>query len=170
MKIFTDCIITGENAENCLFDILLNLNYNPRKANFNENVRKHFDIVYTCRGKEIKVDVKASKKRNRKDDNVDNSIVWIELKNVKGNNGWLHGEADYIAFEQDTHFLFIKRSDLAEFVKTLPLVKGDKKEEYCILTRRGRKDEIFFMPFEKLNDIKNKHILYKNYNSINIPN
>jgi len=158
---FPKSIIEGEKAEDLLFSILQKLQYHPRKSTFNENIRNHFDIVYTKGDKTIKIDVKACKRLNRKDTNTNQDIIWIELRNVNGNKGWLYGEADYIVFERENEFVFVDRKELVKLVESLPLEVGETKKEYVILTRKNRKDQIFYMPFSKLQEIKSNYIMPK---------
>ena len=67
----------------------------------------HIDFVCELN---MKVDVKAIK---------DPSSIWVELKNIKGYDGWLYGKATHIAFERHDHFKVVRRLDLVELVDKL---------------------------------------------------
>ena len=135
--------------------------YRYRVANRKENVVDHFDFVIQGGSK---VDVKAMKSA-RRGGPVDPNIVYVELKNVSGGNGWLYGKADYIAFEQPTGFLFIDRRELASFVNMRrPYMR---RAEYSgvyntLYSRKGRNDEVAIFHMHDIMSIHNKFFLYGN--------
>ena len=45
--------------------------------------------------------------------------IWVEMKNIKGNHGWLFGEATTIAFDMPelTGFVIVDREELAEYCR-----------------------------------------------------
>ena len=55
----------------------------------------------------VKVDVKALKRTNRNDNDVDENIHWVEIRNVRGKKGWLYGDSGLIAFETKDYFVFV---------------------------------------------------------------
>ena len=61
------------------------------------------------------VDVKSRKRIKRTDDRFQDEWIWIELKNVRGKEGWLHGLADFIAFETTDSFILSFRKELADW-------------------------------------------------------
>lgn len=78
----------GQTAED-LFENWLKLNNRKyRKATLSEQF-KHIDFIVNSDKlkKEIKIDVKASKKVNRKDEAENTNFLWVEFKNVQGKNG-----------------------------------------------------------------------------------
>tara|TARA_B110000305_G_C19461319_1_gene654578 strand:+ start:679 stop:1185 length:507 start_codon:yes stop_codon:yes gene_type:complete len=91
-----------------------------------------------------KIDVKARKRVARKDDDVQDDLVWLEFKNVQGKFGWLYGKADWIAFERLLDFVLVKRHDLALMGEKLcdlgDRVAVGKDALYKGYQRRGRKD------------------------------
>ena len=75
----------GQTAED-LFENWLKLNNRKyRKATLSEQF-KHIDFIVNSDKlkKEIKIDVKASKKVNRKDEAENTNFLWVEFKNVQG--------------------------------------------------------------------------------------
>src|SRR6476661_9912238 len=106
--------MTGLEAENKFYEIMLEKCEKVTKATKNENQEKHYDLE--CDG--VKYDVKGQKKLNREDKDY-SDIVWLEFKNVRGNDGWLKGEADKIAFLHDDKFLIVDRIKLRELSKEL---------------------------------------------------
>ena len=79
-----------------------------RVASKFENIRKHFDFIVKLGSKYQKVEVKSMKSRKRGQPQ-DPTCIFIETQSVKGYPGWVHGEADTVAFEQPEGFLMIPR-------------------------------------------------------------
>lgn len=128
------------------------------KASKYDDTRRHIDFWwYDNNGKAYGIDVKGIKKNNRHDANKDASIHWVELKNVRGDNGWVYGEAVYIAFMTSESVLFVPRKTLADFVENMiagkPLVNVNPKECYIPYQRAGRQDIIVKMPTEDLRSL-----------------
>lgn len=76
-----------------------------------EDINEHWDVKVSH-----KYDVKGLKKRRRSDDSPDESVHWIEIKNVRGDKGWLYGEADYFAFELCEYWLIVDKLKLQEYI------------------------------------------------------
>lgn len=91
-------------------------------------------IDFSCDVK-FKVDVKSMK---------DPNTIWIELKNVRGDDGWLHGDASHFAFERHNCFLVVSQSNLISLVDAKVDMKTivDKADDclYKLYTRSNRKD------------------------------
>ena len=100
------------------------------------------------------IDVKARKRVARKDDDVQDDLVWLEFKNVQGKFGWLYGKADWIAFERNEDFVLVKRSDLALMGEKLcdlgDRVSVGRDALYKGYQRRGRKD---LLSIVKMSDV-----------------
>ena len=94
----------------------------------------------------IGIDVKGVKKNSRNDTEYDDTIHWLELKNVGGEPGWLYGKAEYIAFRTFTKIVFVKRDKLLSFalerIKDKEVVDYNPKECYVPYSRKGRADLI----------------------------
>lgn len=71
-----------------------------------QDVYDHIDFFVNGKA----VDVKARRALNK---------IWLEMQNVAGNDGWLKGKADYIAFhfEDFNHFKVFRREELRKFVE-----------------------------------------------------
>ena len=81
-----------------------------------EDINKHVDFWWDSPRKgRIGIDVKGLNKNKRGDNEYDDSIHWLELQNVKGNDGWLKGKAEYIAFRTNTNIIFVNREKLLIF-------------------------------------------------------
>ena len=93
------------------------------KSTKKEDVYDHIDFWWDSPRKGIiGIDVKGLNKSSRKDNSFDNTIHWLELKNVKGEDGWLKGKAEYIAFRTLDDIIFVKREKLLSFA--LECIKG----------------------------------------------
>ena len=104
-----------------------------------QDIHEHWDVKL-----DIKFDVKAVKKVNRSDGETDETIHWVELINVRGNKGWLYGEADYFAFELDDYWVVVSKESLQNFIaeKCKTKEKSERPELYKLYNRAGRSDMI----------------------------
>ena len=102
----------GARAESKFFHMAKAMGIKAIESSKNENIRQHIDAWIMLGDQEISVDVKGPKKFS------DEGYVGIELKNVNGSNGWLYGEADWIAFQVGNKFHMIERGDLIDFVES----------------------------------------------------
>ena len=104
-----ECIQTGLGAEQ-LFDQIAELkSLEIKNAKRRDNMQKHIDKYVTDETGTWSVDIKARKKTSRSNSQAQDDWTWIEFQNVRGNAGWLYGEADNIAFENNCkHFVWEK--------------------------------------------------------------
>jgi hypothetical protein len=94
----------------------------------------------------IKFDVK---KIRSTDEWGEANYVWVELMNIKGNEGWLYGLSDYIAFETLNYWVIVETQKLREFIDekvTNPELLFDKKLPYRLYRRQGRLDKLVMVP------------------------
>lgn len=144
-----------------------------RRATQDEDCYRHIDFWwYDKQNTPYGIDVKGIKRNNRRDVTKDDTIHWVELRNVRGNAGWVYGEAVYIAFLTNTEVLFVPRKRLAVFVEEKiqdkPLVHTCPYETYIPYQRNGRQDMVVKMPTDDLrklaqhriimNELTDKHI------------
>lgn len=129
-------------------EICLSKKYKIIHATKDEDIYEHWDwqIINPKTKKVSLVDVKGARKKSRSDNKLDYNITWLEIKNVRGENGSLFGKADYIAFEQKDYFLIVKRVDLIFWIKSKitdkNFVKYSKDAKYRYYRREGRQDII----------------------------
>lgn len=66
----------------------------------------------------------------------------MELKNVRGNPGWLFGKADYIAFEGEKDWIVCRRTDIIKLIDSKVTNKSIDKSRslYTYYQRDGRQD------------------------------
>ena len=117
-----DCIQSGLGAEQVFEQIALSKNLEVKAAKRRDNMHKHID-KYITQDNEGKahtwsVDIKARKKTSRNDSQAQDDWIWIEFQNVRGNAGWLYGEADNIAFETQDDFIIVDRKSFLAKYKT----------------------------------------------------
>ncbi|NQZ74582.1 MAG: hypothetical protein HRT61_00460 [Ekhidna sp.] len=102
------------------------------KSSREDDINKHIDFYFG----ESSVDVKG--------DNMLDEI-WVEIKNVRGENGWLFGEAEWIAFDMPElqGFACVKRVDLVELVKeVVDKVYTTKAKAYRKLYQRKDREDV----------------------------
>ncbi len=72
--------------------------------------------------------------------------IWVEIQNVGGNPGWLHGEASIIAFDmpEEGGFSVVKRVDLLEYVNqnVSSEVMKNKRDAYKKLYQRKDRQDL----------------------------
>ena len=90
--------------------------------------------------KDIQLTLNQVKKISRVDKYVNLDEVWIEYNNTyNGKKGWIHGEADFIAFELNKTFLVVKLRELKKLCdklinKNIP-AKSSEEALYYFWTR-----------------------------------
>lgn len=112
------------------------------------------------------VDVKIMKRTSRSDASAQDKWIWVEFNNVNGNDGWLYGEADYIAFERKNNFTLVNRKELVKIAEELvdleARVSSSKLARYKAYRRYGRSDLIAMMELDKIISMaKDFEIWYK---------
>lgn len=107
--------------------------YGCEKSSKDDNIHKHID--YHFRGSSV--DVKG---------NNEPKEIWVEIKNVRGEKGWLYGDAEWIAFDMPEvqGFICVNREELRSFIEGNVTKKYvPKKDSYLKLyQRKDRKDVI----------------------------
>lgn len=139
----------GQGVEAMFAKLLNERTTNVRAANLQEQF-SHIDYLSDFG----KIDVKARKRVARSDNNAQDDLVWLEFKNVQGKTGWVHGEADWIAFEREEDFVLVKRHDLAMLGEKLcslgDRVAVGRDALYKGYQRSGRKD---LLSIVKMSDV-----------------
>jgi hypothetical protein len=121
-------------------------------ASREENIYNHID--YWVNGKSV--DVKGFRHY---------ACIWLELKNVHGNNGWLESDVDYIAFDiiEMSAFFIFKRCDLLQFVLNNVKESTENKLDYMKFYTRSkwdRKDVIIKVSFNDINHLLIQKLSY----------
>ena len=135
-------MITGHKAEELFKHTMEIAGHTVIAATKDEDMYHHIDFFVDGEG----YDVKGEKRYNREDESV-TDVIWIENTNVRGDPGWLNGQAKYIAFLIGEEFVIVDRKKLAEYIKNnmrsekVFNVKGYKKW----YRREGRQDIITYI-------------------------
>ena len=129
--------------------ILTEANESVQASTDEEDMFEHWDIKL-----ETKFDVKAVKKINRSDVDTDETIHWVELKNVRGKLGWLYGEADYFAFELDEYWVVVEKKTLQDFIaeKLKDKIESETPSLYKIY-KRTKYDKLDWITLVKTIDL-----------------
>ena len=109
------------------------------------------DVVGRKNGREVTFQVKGRNRPGRHKD-FDDNFVTLELTNVLGEKGWVHGKAMYLAKRVRKGVNVYRMATLRDFVKSRvgekvatslidTYVRGVPYKKY---TRPGRKDEIVY--------------------------
>ena len=117
------------------------------------DMRNHIDLYLKKKDKVFSVDVKAMKKINRYDSAAQDKLVYVEFKNVRGDRGWLYGDADLIAFETKETFEIVSRKNLVNYCEQnveRKFVSYAREALYKFYRRDGRKDLISIIELNKI--------------------
>lgn len=137
-----------------------------RKATPKEDRNDHIDFFWKANEatEEIGFDVKGLRKNKRTDTEYDDSITWIELMNVQGNEGSVYGKAKYLAFVTNTSVVYVPRQKLVEFItdkiKGKNLVNSCPKDCYIPYNRKGRYDIIVKAKIDDLKEFAKQEIKF----------
>ena len=159
-----ECLQTGLGAEQLFDQIAESKSLEIKNAKRRENMQKHIDKYVTENGETWSVDIKARKKTSRSNSQAQDDWIWIEFQNVRGNAGWLYGEADRIAFETQDDFIIVDRSSLIDYVEDVvdmgKSVKYSSQAQYKTYRRAGRND---LLTMVELSEIKKncKHFIWE---------
>jgi len=167
---FLDSIMEGQITEDAFKAVAESRGNTVTKATKRDDIKKHIDYyIENKNGRVASVDVKA-KKRAFRGGERSSDIQWAEFKNVRGENGWMYGEAEYIAFEVDEAFLLFKRLDLLDYFtskcskesqnnpQAMPK-KGKPREMYTPYRRvdYDRLDSVIMFPMSDIvNDVPHR--------------
>ena len=150
-----ECLQSGLGAEQLFDQIATSKHLEIKSAKRRDNIQKHIDKYITDDIGTWSVDIKARKKTRRSNNNAQDDWIWIEFQNVRGNTGWLYGEADYIAFETQDNFVIVKKDSLIKYVEGAvdmgKSVKYSGEAKYKTYRRAGRND---LLTMVELSEIK----------------
>ena len=118
------------------------------KSSHTEDMHDHIDYWLAIKdGGKWGVDVKGN---NLPDE------IWVEFKNVLGNNGWLYGGASIIAFDmpEEGGFSIVDREELAFFCEKHVKDEFVQNKREAYLKKYTRRDRLDVITILKLHDIK----------------
>jgi hypothetical protein len=153
-----DSLELGEKAEKLFAELARYSEWQVSPSSKDENIDEHWDFHISKDTENFKVEVKSAKRIRRNDSKSQSDFTWVELRNVRGEVGWLFGKADLIAFEKEFSFIFVKRLDLLAVVNKkvnlVAKVHDPKDALYKIYTRDGRKDKLTLLRTSDIEEIK----------------
>lgn len=156
------CINTTNKSIQIFKQIMDNHNFKYKKSTDYEDYKLHIDYYITLKNKTYSIDIKSNKMLMENDtQNPDYWWTWVEIKNVKGENGWLLGKADLIGFVFVNEIWMLKREELKNFFdnKVQNIITENKNNaKYKLYSRKDRKDLISRL---NLLDIENNCKIYK---------
>jgi hypothetical protein len=107
---------------------------------------EHFDFLIEKGEKRYKVEVKSKKGFSiLHNGRMTRDFFLVEFVGVTGYKGWLYGQADLVAFEEENGFYLVPRKTLAEVSgKLCKLDWVDHKTQMLYKTygRKDRQDEV----------------------------
>lgn len=123
------------------------LGFEVKKASRKEDMHKHIDywLLYTDR--KHAVDVKGN---NLPDE------IWCEFKNVRGNPGWMYGNAHIIAFDmpEEGGFAVVDRQELAFWCEKNVKDEFVTDKRHAYRRKYSRKDREDVITKLNLHDLK----------------
>ena len=77
---------------------------------------------------------------------------WVELRNRRGEEGWLRTKCTFIAYERKNDFILLYKNDLRQWIQSenvgrwdLPFVSSGWKAAYRLYRRPNTKEAIFHL-------------------------
>ncbi|MEZ9708791.1 hypothetical protein AB4254_08970 [Vibrio breoganii] len=148
----------GQNAEKLFATMAEARGYKTILPTLQQDIKSHIDLIIEKDGRTITVDIKAMKRisRGKRDNSSGKSsnVHWIELKNVQGKPGWIYGEQDLLAFETETNFILVPRTELRDYitatVSVVSRVHSPTQAYQKLYSRKGRADLITTLKNEDL--------------------
>lgn len=146
----------GRRSEYRFLQAVNALGLHCRKSSKKDDMYRHIDFYILDDDSELiaTVDVKGENQLNE---------IWVELKNVRGDKGWLYGDASVIAFEMPEvgGFVCVLTKHLIDYVElnvvdeNVPKAEAYKKK----YSRDGRSDVITLLCLEDLKSIASYKVI-----------
>jgi hypothetical protein len=131
------------------------IGYTCMKSDRNTDIYDHIDYFVARVNDETSVDVKGGNHPN---------TIWVEFKNVHGNEGWLYGKAEYIAFDMPElgGFVMVSRTDLARLAEKIvePVFVSKQEATRKYYQREGRQDVISRLELTDLQKLVSFKVLH----------
>jgi hypothetical protein len=145
----------GSETEHLFVLACNSIGYTCEKTDKNTDIYEHIDFwIKKPDGTKTSVDVKGCNHPN---------VIWVEFKNVQGNDGWLYGKADYIAFDMPkvNGFVVVHRVGLLKECEKIVEKKFVSKSEATrkLYQRDGRKDVITRLELKDLENLSSYKIV-----------
>ena len=143
MSKYADSMARGKAAEKRFKEMAEERGYGCEPASRKDDIYRHTDFLVVVEGDhDWYVDVKARKRINRRDSGAQDAEIWLEIRNVGGNNGWVYSPG-YVAFEVVEGFIVVAKYQLSLLIQekvSQEFVEKGGDALYKMYTRPGRKD------------------------------
>jgi len=106
----------GKNAEKSFVSCMKANGRKIKPSTREQDIFEHWDFLLND---EHRIEVKGRKRLHRHATSVSDDIIYVEFRNVRGDNGWIYGKADFIALERPDGFLIVQRIALMRMAETL---------------------------------------------------
>lgn len=161
----SDSWTAGQASEDSFGELLKGKYPDARKATLEEQY-EHKDWICSAGS----IDVKALKSKNRGSGRQED-YIWIEFKNNVGDDGWLYGTQDFVAFEGYDDYIIVRTSALRELCELFCYLnkRVDRASEalYKGYSRKNRSDLISMIRRSDLLNINHKILKKKCRTSTN---
>ena len=141
----------GKKTEEHFKELMISRGNKCVKSSYNDDLYKHIDFYVNGYG----VDVKGKRRLNS---------IWLEIVNVRGYDGWLKGEADYIVFDflDLNAYSVFKRKQLLKLVSNVTETTKSSKDYMKIYGRSewNQKDKLIKCKFEDIKHLEIQRIEY----------
>jgi hypothetical protein len=141
----------GKKTEEHFKELMISRGNKCVKSSYNDDLYKHIDFYVNGYG----VDVKGKRRLNS---------IWLEIVNVRGYDGWLNGEADYIVFDflDLNAYSVFKRKQLLKLVSNVTETTNSSKDYMKIYGRSewNQKDKLIKCKFEDIKHLEIQRIEY----------
>jgi hypothetical protein len=147
-----EALKAGDETEARFIELLESRGYKAYEPEDLDHSPYFIDVIGVKGGREVTFQVKGRNRPGRHKD-FDDNFVTLELTNVVGEKGWVHGEARYLVKEVKKGFAVYRMITLRDFVKSrvgeevatslIDTYEGNGGL-YKKYTRPGRKDEIVY--------------------------
>lgn len=144
---------TGRETEDKFKRLMESRGHTCIKSSRHDDIHGHIDFYVN----DIPVDVKGNRHLE---------TIWLELKNVRGNDGWLLGNSKFIVFDiiELNSFCFFDRLALYNYVMQISKKAdktSDKREYNKLYSRIGRQDVIVKVKYEDIVHLLTQAIRYE---------
>ena len=140
------CAAMGQSAEDTFAALAKEQGFTVKKSSDHQDRIEHFDFLIEKGGKRYRVEVKSKKgfsilHKGR----MIRDFFLLEFVGVTGRAGWLYGQADLVAFQEENGFYLVPRKTLVEVGEKLctrEWVDDKKQMLYKNYGRKDRQDEV----------------------------
>ena len=154
MSRYADSMARGKAAEERFVKVAEARGLTVSRSRKKDDIFKHVDFLIVDGDAGMMVDVKARKRITRADTKPQDEEIWLELKNVGGNPGWVYSEG-WVAFETVEGFIVITKEKLQWVVEQYvndDMVQTAAEALYHRYSRKGRKDLLTRVPLAVIID------------------